>query len=332
MTSINSCQDSVNSMAQAFPEVLKHFVVESEKAVKIAKDEVQEHISKYGVESQAVVNIQNRLNSEVEAVNKECQAEMALYTNSVTSHLKDLDRTAYSIVEQAKATNQTFVDSVSAKVADITTTLTEADAASLAATNRLSDITSERANLLSAYSDVSVSSYKDATNKLDKLVGTDMKEYQSSGGTPTKTNYEHVTDITPALPRAELLATFRADSQSSKEDMAARLELPLTDSEEEEVPPVAIEQDESNTSVDDLKESSDKENIAEVVGGVSTRRRGGGIPRSNKAPSTSSAKSYPSTSGKGKNPTTSRSQASKTVKRKIPEVPDHPKKQSRNNP
>jgi len=76
---------------------------------------------------------------------------------------------------------QTFVDSVSAKVADITTTLTEADAASLAATNRLSDITSERANLLSAYSDVSVSSYKDATNKLDKLVGTDMKEYQSSG-------------------------------------------------------------------------------------------------------------------------------------------------------
>lgn len=45
-----------------------------------------------------------------------------------------------------------------------------------------------------------------------------------------------------------------------------------------------------------------------------------------------SAKSYPSTSGKGKNPTTSRSQASKTVKRKIPEVPDHPKKQSRNNP
>lgn len=30
--------------------------------------------------------------------------------------------------------------------------------------------------------------------------------------------------------------------------MAARLELPLTDSEEEEVPPVAIEQDESNVS------------------------------------------------------------------------------------
>jgi len=34
---------------------------------------------------------------------------MALYTNSVTSHLKDLDRTAYSIVEQAKATNQVSV-------------------------------------------------------------------------------------------------------------------------------------------------------------------------------------------------------------------------------
>lgn len=75
-------------MAQAFPEVLKHFVVESEKAVKIAKDEVQEHISKYGVESQAVVNIQNRLNSEVEAVNKECQVSAPyVYHNTLNVHV-----------------------------------------------------------------------------------------------------------------------------------------------------------------------------------------------------------------------------------------------------
>jgi len=54
---------------------------------------------------------------------------MKLHTNSMISHLNDLNHTPYSIAEHAKTTNQTFVDSVSAKVADITAILTEAHAA-----------------------------------------------------------------------------------------------------------------------------------------------------------------------------------------------------------
>lgn len=37
VTSISSCQDSANSVAQAFPEVVKHFVMESEKLLKQLK-------------------------------------------------------------------------------------------------------------------------------------------------------------------------------------------------------------------------------------------------------------------------------------------------------